>query len=97
METVNISKDNEVINSVDIQIQDAIYYFEFLNRRREEIKIYMPEYFNRMFMYHKVMPPRHGKMTSYHGIDIVDGYENAIIISIKNNVIYSIEPIKIEL
>ncbi len=97
MGTIIAEIDIKIIENVATQMQDAIYYFNSLDRSEKDIKIYMPEYFNRMFSYHKVMPQQHGKMTSYHGIDILDGYENKVVMSVKNNVIYSIEPIKIEL
>ena len=95
--TAIIEIEKKTIESVEMQIQDAIYHFNTLNRSVKDIKIYMPEYFNRMFSYHTIMPPQHIKITSYRGIDVVDGYENKVIVSVKNNVIYSIAPVEIEL
>lgn len=97
METIITDIDIKVIEDVQGRIQDAIHYFKTFDRSAKDIKIYMPEYFNRMFCYHKCMPPVSQLMTEYHGIKVVDGYENKVIISVKNNVIYSIKPIKIKL
>lgn len=89
--------DIAIVNNVESRMKDAIYHFKSFKIQRDDIKIYMPDCFNRMFSYHKVMPPNYEKITSYNGVDVVEGYENKVIISVKNNVLYKIKPIEIEL
>lgn len=91
-------KDVKFINNVEIQILKAIHYFYSLDKREDQICIYMPEYFSRMFMnkmFNKSV--QYEKPIRYCGIEVLAGYENAIIISVKNNISFDIKPIKISI
>lgn len=92
------SIDKSVFDSFESFIWDSRKYFGRLNRSDNQITIYMPEYFNRMlasyFMSNANYAGRFNPdyISEFHGIKIVDGYENKVVISANDGLLYNIDP-----
>lgn len=90
------SIDNSIFDSFEHFINESIDHFHSLNRLDEEIIIYVPDYFNKMLTKY-IGGKVHGQqnmscMNTYRGIKVIDGYENKVIVAIKDAALYGIEP-----
>lgn len=87
--------DNSVFESFESFMHESIVHFNSLDRLDEDITIYMPEYFNDMLSQYissrgHQKPMKH--MDTFRAVKVIVGYENKVIVAIKDGALYSIKP-----
>ena len=98
------SISSEVFEKIDDKILDAVAHFDNICRDTDDIVMFMPDYFNRLFskfvddkMIPKQYHPEWDKLCLYKGTTVIEGYENQIVISVRDNVLHNIDPIRIQI
>ena len=79
-------------------VYKGILAFEERNIPKEDIMIFIPSHIMRMlgnYVNSQYRMPVEEMRAAMHGVKIIDGYENAVIISYKYNMLHGLEPIKI--
>lgn len=94
---------HEFFRMVESFLKDSIHHFERTGIRRENIEIYMPEYLNKMYIefvkgtknwYLQNTPFQ--PMDKFYGVSILNNYENTVVVSFKEAVLYNAEPLKMK-
>ncbi len=87
------------LDTIVDSINEGIYAVEAENIRTEDIRIWIPLYFNSMLLkYVADISPVYGQyaqdgyLTSYRGVKVLEGYENDVIIGFKDAALYDIAP-----
>lgn len=90
---------NRFFELAEHEMEKGSHLIQASGVEKEDIIIYMPYYFNRMYCHY--LRGKHINITAFisefQGMKVIDGYENKIVISFKNAVFYNIDPIIIEI
>ncbi len=84
-------------------LTNAILHFEDIAADRDDIMIYMPDHFQNQFRSELAVATRcdsrlgNVKVVKYCGIDVLQGYENKVVVAVKDGALHNVEPVKIEL
>ncbi len=94
--------DAKLLGKLNVLIAEGIDHFRRLDFEIDAIRIYMPEYMKRKYIdFNKrtlLMPEKlQGVPKKLQGVNVYDGYENQIIISVEDNLLRGINPIKIDI
>jgi len=100
-----MSADQQKLMGVILdQILDAILHFQGVAADKQDILIWMPDYIQVQFgEYMSQSGHVQTKETSIdhgmyiHGFEVLQGYENNVIVSVKDGSLHKIEPIKIRI
>jgi len=86
------------------QVLDGILHFQSIAADKHDILIWMPEYIQVQFgEYISLSGHVQTRETSIdhgmyiHGFEVLQGYEDSVVVSVKDGSLHKIEPIKIRL
>ncbi len=102
-ETNTRSISKEQVDAIREKLIDAAMHFGNIAAAKDDIMIFMPEYFRDIFSdnlhHYRRFDSRMGRIhiILFCGIKVYEGYENSVVVSVSDNVLNEIEPIKIKI
>lgn len=108
----SIAKESSFFRQLDVQLRDAIYSLaqDIPDHNFENhLKIYMPSYINLLYFRYlrQELPTLYYpsnislsdqiKTSKFMGVEVVDNYQDNIVVAVKDGIINKIEPIIINI